>query len=106
MNMSLTTAPEDRELYAAGNKKIIELGDALLYTDADVRVLPDELEANVFNVDQSLVTKFESTAMNLKRVQEVSVSLETEERKYFVAQSKQIKNGAQATDPKDFVTLD
>ena len=44
--------------------------------------------------------------MNLKRVQEVSVSLETEERKHFVAQSKQIKNGAQATDPKDFVTLD
>ena len=32
--------------------------------------------------------------------------METEERKHFVAQSKQIKNGAQATDPKDFVTLD
>ena len=44
--------------------------------------------------------------MNLRRVQEVSVSLETEERKHFVAQSKQIKLGAQATDPKDFVTLD
>ena len=88
IELALTTAPEDRTLYTAGNKKIIELGDALLYTDSDVRVLPDELEANVFNVDQSLVTKFESTAMNLKRVQEVSVSLETEERKYFVAQNK------------------
>jgi len=68
IKMSLTTAPEDRQVYAAGNKKIIELGDALLYTDADVRTIPDELEANVFNIDQSLVTKFESTAMNLKRV--------------------------------------
>ena len=94
VELALTTAPEDRDVYGASDKQIIELGDALLYTDSDVRVLPDELEANVFNVDQSLVTKFESTAMNLKRVQEVSVSLETEERKYFVAQSKQIKNGA------------
>ena len=75
-------------VYGAGDKKIIELGDAVIYTDADVRTLPDELEANVFNIDQSLVTKFESTAMNLKRVQEVAVSLETEERKHFVAQSK------------------
>ena len=85
VDLALTTAPEDRSVYAAGDKKIIELGDALIYTDADVRTLPDELEANVFNIDQSLVTKFESTAMNLKRVQEVSVSLETEERKHFVA---------------------
>ena len=68
VDLALTTAPEDRQVYAAGDKKIIELGDALLYTDADVRTLPDELEANVFNIDQSLVTKFESTAMNLKRV--------------------------------------
>jgi hypothetical protein len=67
--MALTTAPEDRNVYTAGNKKIIELGDALLYTDADVRVLPDELEANVFNIDQNLLAKFESTAMNLKQTQ-------------------------------------
>jgi hypothetical protein len=69
IELALTTAPEDRTVYTCGNKKIIELGDALLYTDADVRVLPDELEANVFNVDQSLVTKFQSTAMNLKQTQ-------------------------------------
>ena len=69
VGMAITTAPEDRTVYTAGNKKIIELGDALLYTDADVRVLPDELEANVFNIDQNLLAKFESTAMNLKQTQ-------------------------------------
>lgn len=69
VDLALTTAPEDRTVFGAGDKKIIELGDALIYTDADVRTLPDELEANVFNIDQTLVAKFESTAMNLKRVQ-------------------------------------
>ena len=68
VEMALTTAPEDRTVYAAGEKKIIELGNALLYTDSDVRTLPDPLEANVFNIDPALLAKFESTAMNLKRV--------------------------------------
>lgn len=57
--MALTTAGEDRNNYYANEKKIYELGNALIYKDSDVRVLPDELEANVFNVDQSLVSKFE-----------------------------------------------
>jgi hypothetical protein len=34
------------------------------------------------------------------------VCLEDENRAHFIAQSKQIKEGKQATDDKDFVTLD
>ena len=51
IELALTTAPEDRTVYAAGDKKIIEVGNALLYKDSDIRTLPDELEANVLNVD-------------------------------------------------------
>ena len=42
----------------------------------------------------------------MKTVQLVAVALEETKREAFDSQSKQIKSGKQATDPKDYVTLD
>jgi len=43
-SLCITSVPEDRENYYAIDRKIYELGDALVYKDSDVRTLPDELE--------------------------------------------------------------
>lgn len=58
-NLCITTVPEDRNNYYAADKLLYELGDAKVYTDADVRTLPDPLEAGKFNIDPALVAKYE-----------------------------------------------
>ena len=87
-SLCITTVPEDRENYYAIGRRIYELGDAKVYTDEDVRTLPDELEPGKFNVDPSLVAKYEGQACNLKTIQNTTVSLDVDERSHFVAQGK------------------
>jgi hypothetical protein len=58
-SLCITTVPEDRNNYYATGKLLYELGDAKVYTDADVRTLPDELEPGKFNIDPALVAKYE-----------------------------------------------
>jgi len=48
---SITTAPEDRSNFYAGNKRLYSLGDALIYKDSDIRTIPNPIEPGEFDID-------------------------------------------------------
>lgn len=77
-----------------------------MYKQADTLTIPDPIEQGVFNADPNALAKFRKIAVNVGVLEDNTVCLESTNRAHFVAQSKQIKLGMQATDAKDFVTLD
>lgn len=104
--MALTTSVQDRENFSAGNYRIDDLGDAVIYKNSDILVRPDPIEPGQFLPDDNKLSDYQQQAMNLKSVQQVALCLEAIDRAFWTASTKQIKNGEQATDAKDFVTLD
>lgn len=87
---TLTSLPEDRNNFYARGKLIYDLEETFVYKDSDVRTVPDPLEQNVFNVDEELIAKYDSQAVNLGALLTNTIALDYETRTKFDARNKKL----------------
>ena len=104
--LTITSVPEDRSNYYAIGRRVYELGDPLFYKNSDILTLPDPLEPNQFLPNPADIEKYKRQAVNVDSIQLNCVTLDRIDRANFDSLAKQIKNGKQATEAKDYVTLD
>jgi hypothetical protein len=57
--MALTTSVQDRENFSAGNYRIDDLGDAVIYKNSDILVRPDPIEPGQFLPDDNKLSDYQ-----------------------------------------------